>query len=192
MTTTNADVAEGKADRSARLLELAKARFGDLSPAETKLFQQTANGEVAYFGEGDPAEAATWGKDRVLQADRIRWLCTDPEAVKEMLPHEGVRIIGARIEGQLRLSYAEIEFALLIKNSAIPDGIVIQRAHIAARFLPGTHTGPITADGLRVDHALFMDGGFDAKGEVRLLGATIGGDLACVDGHFSNRDGCAA
>ncbi len=179
-------------DRSERLLELAAARFGEgLTPADRQLFQQAANGKVAHYGDGDPAHAANWGVDRVLQADRIRWLCTDPEAVKEVLPHVGIWIHGARIGGELRLSYAKIQFPLAIEKSAIPDGIVMERAHVAALFLGGTHTGSITADGLKVDHDLFLFNGFKAEGEVRLLGATIGGILDCSKGHFSNPNGYA-
>ena len=66
---------------AAALLELAKKRFGDsLTDADGTLFRETANGEVAYYGEGDPAEADNWGEDRVLRADRIEWFCSNREA----------------------------------------------------------------------------------------------------------------
>ena len=88
---------------SVTLLDLAKKRFGEpLSKADKTLFAQTAKGEVAHYGEGDPAEADKWGEDRVLHADRIVWLCTDPDAAKEVT-YQGVHIKGARIEGILEL-----------------------------------------------------------------------------------------
>lgn len=176
---------------AAALLELAKKRFGDrLTDADKRLFGTTAGGNVAYYGKGKPAEADTWGKDRVLRADRIEWLCTDRKAVKEVT-HKGVWIQGARIEGQLQLSYAKIAFPLSIENSAVREGMVFERARLAAFFLSGTHTGPIHADGLRVDYDLLLRNGFHATGEVRLLGAKIGGNLDCVNGHFSNPNGVA-
>ena len=174
-------------DRSARLLKLAETRFGnELTDADRTLFRATANGEAADYGDGDPAEADTWGEQRTLQADRIRWLCTDPEAANEVLPHEGIWIKGARIEGQLWLSYVKVDFPLAIKQSVIPEGIVMQQTHLVALFLDGTHTGPITADGLQVDHALHMRNGFRASGEVRLLCARIGANFDCQDARFSN------
>lgn len=170
------------------LLELAKKRFGDsLTDADETLFRKTANGEEANYGEGDPAEADTWGEDRVLRADRIEWLCTDREAVKKVT-HKGVQIKGARIEGELTLSYANIAFRLSIGKSAVAKGMVIRHAHMVALFLNGTHTGPISADGLSVEQDLFMRNGFQATGEVRLLGAKIGGNLECDKGHFSHPD----
>ena len=78
---------------AARLLELAKKRFGDsLTDADKKLFQAAGEGQVADYGEGNPAKADTWGEDRVLRADRIEWLCTDREAVPDISPrhHEGL------------------------------------------------------------------------------------------------------
>ena len=95
------------------------------------------------------------------------------------------------IEGKLVLGFAKIAFPLSIQDSALPEGMVFQRAHVVALFLNGTHTGPINADGLRVDYDLVMRNGFRAMGEVRLLGAKIGGNLSCVNGHFSDPNGNA-
>lgn len=167
-------------DRAAKLLELAEARFGgELTDADRTLFRAVANGEVADYGGGDTAEGDTWGPERTLQADRIRWLCTDPEAVKLVLRHAGIAIEGARIDGQLRLSFVQLDFPLAIMRSSIRQGVVMQCARLAGLYLNGTHTGPINADGLRVDHALHMRDGFRADGEVRLLNATVGENLDC-------------
>lgn len=175
-----------------QLLELAKEKFlDDWTDADERLFRQTAIGEVAHYGDGDPAEADNkWDEKRVLRANRIEWLCTDREAIKAVT-HRGVHIQGARIEGLLDLSYAKIEFPLFIVDSATPRGMGMQRCQLYALFLTGTHTGPIDADGLRVEHDLHMRDGFHATGEVRLLDVTIGGVLDCSNSHFSNRDGNA-
>lgn len=161
------DVANGKSWMK-RLLELAKKRFhDDWTAADERLFEQTAMGEVADYGDGDPAEADKWGDKRVLRANRIEWLCTDREAIKAVT-HKGVQTKGARIEGALNLTCAKIEFPLAIGHSAIPCGMVMQRCELYALFLTGTHTGPITADELRVEHGLHMSKGFHPKGDVRL------------------------
>jgi len=43
-------------------------------------------------------------------------------------------------------------------------------------------------DGLRVQGDLGFCGGFRSKGEMRLIGAVIGGDLVCAKAEFSNPD----
>jgi len=67
----------------------------------------------------------------------------------------------------------------------------LQGAEIRALYLVGTHTGPISGDGLRVKNGVHLRYGFKAEGEVRVLGATIGGNLDCIKGHFNNSDGRA-
>jgi len=176
---------------SEALLELARERFrDDWTDADETLFRQTAKGKIAAYGKGDPADADKWAKDRVLRADRIEWLCTDRDAVKEVT-RKGVRIKGARIEGHVDLSYVKIEFPLWIVNSAVQRGFTMQRCHLRTLLLNGTHTGPIVADGLRVEHDVFMRDGFQSTGEVRLLSAKISGTLDCRKGQFSNPDGKA-
>lgn len=43
-------------------------------------------------------------------------------------------------------------------------------------------------DGIKVDGDVLLDTGFSATGVVRLLGAAIGGDLICDDGHFTRQE----
>lgn len=176
-------------DRSAKLLELAKARFGDeLTDADRKLFWATANGKFAIYGDRKlPPEDPD--PRRTLNADRIHWLCTDAKAVKEILPHEGVKIAEAHIQGSLRLDFVSADYSIALINCSIPDEISLCRAHLASLFMDGSHTGPINADRLIVDHNVHLSDKFEANGEVRLVGANIGGDLVCVGGHFSKPDG---
>ena len=80
-----------------------------------------------------------------------------------------VRLLGARIGGQLDCSDAEL------RNDSGPA---------------------LTADGLRVDQDMFLTGGFTAtgsgeRGAVRLLGAHIGGQLDCSDAKLRNDSGPA-
>jgi hypothetical protein len=44
----------------------------------------------------------------------------------------------------------------------------------------------ITANGVLVQGDIFLDGGFRAEGEVRILNARVNGDLVCVGGTFHN------
>ena len=185
----------GRTSESAsKLLELAKERFGELNKAEETLFRSFADGELADYSaekekDNDPAKADKWGRERILDADRITWLCTNSKT-SELATHNGVQVKGARIDGVLDLSFAKISFPLNFKKSAFPARVYLQHAEIQALFLIGTHTGPISAVGLKVEGYVLLRSDFRADGEVNLLGATIGGSLEC-DGHFINKGAIA-
>ena len=178
-----------------KLIELAKERFGTLTEAEEKLFRAVARGEVADYTSGskeadNPANAKGWGDERVLAANRIAWLCTDPQAVK-LVSRKGLTVRGSRIDGELDLEEAEIPFRLDIKYSALPEGLQLLYCKVRGLYLDGSHTGPILADGLQVEACLHLRFGFHATGEVRLVVAEIGANLDCDQGHFQNPDGTA-
>ncbi len=172
------------------LLKLAEEKFGKLNEAEVKFFTATAKSEEADYEssngeENNPENADKWENDRVLHAEKIKWLCTDSEAVK-FVTHKGIQIIGARIEGKLNLQFAVMYFPLAFFVCAFEKEINLQYAQIQALHLGGTHTGPIAADGLEVKGFVYLRDGFKAEGEVRLLGATIGGNLECDNSKFIN------
>ncbi len=179
---------QGQVKKASILLDLAKDKFRSLTKAERKLFKAFANGERADFSvdseeNNDPAHADRWSGERVLKADRIAWLCTDPQA-SALVTHRGIVVLGARIDGKLDLQFAKISFSLSLRKSSLPVGLNLEQTEIPALFLHGTHTGPIKADGLKVKGGVFLDDGFRASGEVCLLGATIGGSLDCSNGHL--------
>ncbi|HET7015745.1 MAG TPA: hypothetical protein VFI65_17630 [Streptosporangiaceae bacterium] len=47
------------------------------------------------------------------------------------------------------------------------------------------------ADALHARDGVYLDRGFEATAEVRLVGATIAGELCCTQGHFDNPSGSA-
>ena len=49
----------------------------------------------------------------------------------------------------------------------------------------------LSGDGLKVARGVFLLNGFKAQGEVRLIGAAVGGDLNCQNGQFINENGYA-
>jgi hypothetical protein len=178
------------------LLELAKEKWkGQISPSEEKLFRATANGEIADYATGDlnvddPASAGEWTPDRVLRASRIAWLCTDKKA-SQFVTHHGIQIKGARIDEKFDLQHADISFPLALLEGACPMGILFQHAHILTLNLGGMQVGQIDADGLNVRGDLFLRFlryHFQAKGEICLRGATIGGNLFCKAGRFANSE----
>ena len=180
-------------DNASKLLELAKEKFGTLTEAEQKLLKAVANGEIANYSakeekDNDPAKAENWGPKRVLKADRLIWLCTDKRTAK-LVTHRGIRLKGARIEEKLDLEYGESLFPLIFEKCNFPQGMNLRDAKIRELNLDGSHTGPIDGDGLIVDGCLFLSEGFEAQGEVRLIGAIIGENFDCSGGHFINKKG---
>ncbi len=194
------------ADNKPTLLELARSKFETrteengkirrLYDAEIKLLQKVDNGELADYSDtsvkindpnNDPNNAKEWDKKtRSIRAKILAWLCTDKEA-SAMITHKGVWIKGARIDEYFNLSFATIPFPLYFENCAFEGGINLQYADIRGLFLIGTHTGPINADGINIRGNLCFRNGFKAKGEVRMIGATIVGNLDCDNGQFINK-----
>jgi sRNA-binding regulator protein Hfq len=172
------------------LIDLAGEKFGDLTDAERKMFEAAASGEIADCcgptkEDNDPANAVNWPKARTIRAKCIEWLCTDSEA-SSLVTHKGVQVEGARIEGELNLRFAVMNFPLVFLKCAFEKEINLQYAQIQALHLGGTHTGPINADGLEVKSFAYLRNGFKAEGEVRFLNATIGGNLECDNSEFNN------
>jgi hypothetical protein len=180
---------------SEELLELAKDKFGKLTEAEEKLFRDTVNGEIADYSTkdekiDDPEVADDWGDGRVLRASRIAWLCIDKQA-SQFATHRGIHVKGSRIDEQFDLTHANVSFPLHFERCKFRAEIYLLHARIAELYMDGTYTNQIFADGLKVDGHLNLRNGFWAKGEVGLLGATIGGNLDSEKGRFINKSGKA-
>jgi hypothetical protein len=81
-----------------KLLELAKRRFDTLSPAEQKLFDAAPDGK-----EADCTNLPE--TDRVIQEDRLVWLCTSPDASAQVTPRVLLRS-GFQAQGPVNLNRA--------------------------------------------------------------------------------------
>ena len=181
-------------EAAGELLRLAGARFGDLEPAEENLLRAAARGEPA---NADP-EARAWDdaantpgapgfdvRARRVRAALIRWLCVDPEASRGAAPR-GLQLFAAVIVGGLDLSFAAIPWPVGLFRCLFKETPHLLHASVPAFHLRGSHCPGLTADGLRVQVDVFLDDGFQSKGQVRLVGADIGGSLGCGGGHFRN------
>jgi len=185
----------GAMDTGAKLIDLAKAKFGDLTEAEQDLFIAAAIGEGADCSgltkkDNDPANADQWPNERTIKAECIEWLCTDSEA-SSLVTHKGVQVEGARIEGEPQLTFANILFPLIFVRCSFPDGINLLNTRVPVLSLEGTHCGGITATDLCVESSIFLGNGFRSQGEVNIQNARIGGWLVCTNGAFTNKIGKA-
>jgi sRNA-binding regulator protein Hfq len=172
---------------------LARARFTKLTAAEIKLLQAAPKGEVAVCGPtmndddpaNDPSKAEEWGADRQIRADLIRWLCVDRHA-KELVDPKGIRAFGAKLTGALDLSFVTVPFGLTLWHCRLMEPVNLPGVEIPQLDLQGTWLRSIMADGAKVKGDVFLRNGFRAEGEVRLLGAQIGGNLECDNATFKN------
>jgi hypothetical protein len=205
-------------DPSLEVLQKARLHFADdlpsaLLPAEEEFLRATARGDVAELGRpvpliwptgfftgagilaahmlaNDPANAAAWEPQRIIRADRISWLCTDPVA-RRFITSKGVRLAHARIRNLLDLSSATIPFNVSIEDCSTDAPIDLQHAHLGFLSLAGTSTTSIDARRLQTDDDVFLNRGFTARGSVDLSGATIGRALDCEAGCFLNANSTA-
>src|SRR3990172_495586 len=165
-----------------------------LTPTEQELLAKAQEGEPLDLQKGDkeldnPENAPQWDESRSIRSEFLSWLCTDRKAA-ELVHRRGVQIAGAKITGPLDLSFAVIPHPLALIECAAEE-IILLSADARSLNFGGSYTGPINADGLKTVGLVFFDEGFRAKGEVRLRGADIGGQLSCRGGTFENEKGKA-
>ncbi len=180
------------------LTDRARARFADLTQAELKILVAVTTGETAYCGpsrdDGDPSNnpdsSDTWGPERDIRAELIRWLCISRDAAAWVDPR-GLPIHAARISGQLDLSFAVVRMPLILLRCRVADAMDLRFAQIEFLSLSTCLVPGLIADGIRVRGNLNLRGAFRADGEVRLVGADIGGSLDCSGGKFVKPDGYA-
>jgi sRNA-binding regulator protein Hfq len=181
-------------DEGNKLIKMAEKKFGKLTEADKILFTAVAFGTLADYTEvndtNDLKDANSWGGKRVIKATRIEWLCHDREA-KKLVSDVGIIIKGAKIEEVVNLDFIEIPFPLTFEKCVFTEEIRIGCSKIKLLVLDGSHTNSIKADGIKAEDCVYLQNGFKAEGEVRFIGATIGGDFSCVDGEFINEGGIA-
>jgi hypothetical protein len=184
----------------ASLEDLARTKVTDppLSPAEERVLRAASDGTFAdclrdLGGGSNPANAKgtgetpdeKWPETRNVRADLIRWLCVDREA-RDQVDQKGIQIQGARITEPLDLSSTNVLVPLVLFDCRLEGNLNLTWAKMPLLSLEGSWTKAIGADGLKLEGGLFLRNGFHAEGEVRLLGATIGGDLSARGGAFKS------
>jgi hypothetical protein len=124
-----------------------------------------------------------------------------------------VRLLGARIRGQLSCRGARLENpngdALSADGMTVEGGVFLDQGfHATGEVrLPGARIqgqlscrgarlenpngDALSADGMTVEGDVFLDEGFHATGAVRLLRARIRGALVCTEARFENPNGIA-
>ena len=164
------------------------AEFSSLSAAEMQIREAAALGGMAVIGETRPeAESEACA----VRAAFLRFLALGGD--DEAPVHEkGLQVQGAWITGTLDLSQAEIAGGLALTKCRFAEMPLLYDAQIGGFFsLAGSALPGLYADRLNCRSSVFLRNGFTSTGAIRLLGATIGGDLACTKSTFENPDGSA-
>lgn len=163
------------------------ADFGQLSNAEKRLLRCAARGEIWQPAGWDGKRPTTDNVTNRLRAGLIRFLLLGGDA-DNPVHEEGVMIAGAWLPDELSL-----------RQIAAVGRLVLHRCHLAQRpmfigatfpelSLTGSFVPGVSADRMEVKGGAFLNDGFEAAGEVRMLGAKVGGNLTCNGCAFRNVD----
>lgn len=179
--------------------------FGVLKPGERKLLEACRVGQLAILSNSVPwplpllAPVQALGpvltplrEERVpitetncVRADFLRFLLLGGDEQAPVHEH-GVMLHGAYVVGELMLRSCSIPASVLLKRCFLPAQISAEDARVSGVFgLTGSHlVEGLAADRLKCTASIFLRDGFRVEGQVRLLGAEIGGNLDCSGGHF--------
>ncbi len=161
-----------------------------LSPAEQQLIELAPRRQFGWLGPStddqsplnEVAHADKWGPERTVRAALLAWLTTDPEASRLVHP-SGIGFGGARISGELDLSYLTADRPISIVHSYLPDGIDLSYSHLKSFELRSSRARAIDGDLSTIDGDVLLS--FGSFGEVTLFRTRIGGSLDCAGSRFT-------
>ena len=160
--------------------------FGSLSEHEQKFLEDCQVGIVSNF------ETADFKPDPnvKIRSELIRYMLLG--GCEDYRPSiHGIRIFSANIVGYLDLENCHSTLGLTLVNCTFDTVINARNCHLNNLILSGSQTLGLDAQGINVKGHIFLSDGFTAKGEVYLVGATVGGQIACSNGTFENEKGYA-
>ena len=191
----------------------------DLYDAERELANHLEDGDLCWFGgDGIPEAPIESGSEaNVIRGPVLRFFACGGDA-EHPVQGKSIRLEGAWITGYpeddhgLDLAGANIPCRLDFIDCHFAAPVKLQRSHCAGLFFTGCRFADrvnmeyakcaevnirkshlewgLAAERLATEGDMYLHA-ISTKGEVRLLGANIGGDLSCTDGTFHNSGGCA-
>ena len=162
----------------------------DLKPAEEYFVRCLAEGKRCIIGKGElpgPEDQIEFGEGaNVVRGEVIRFFAYGGNEENPVLGSI-VELQGAWISEDLDLTHASIPYALDFSNCHFAASVVMEHTECASLYLNGSRLAQgLKADGLTTKNSVYLRSGFSAKGEVRLVSASIGGHLDCTNGKFHN------
>ncbi len=181
-------------DPGVMLEKLAGQKFGPLSRAEQLMVRGAAMRNLVWLGPSDDpanpvndvAHGDQWGPERTVRAEVIRWIAADADAARYVHP-SGPGFAGARVAGEIDLSYLRVRAPLTMLGCYIPAGLDFSNAHLQAIDLRRSSTGPINGDSSDIAGDVSMIMG--RYGPISFFRAHIEGNLDLIGAHVVNPGG---
>ncbi len=192
-TPTPSTTTDPQTTASVSLERMARAAFGDMSAAELQFVRHAPYRDLVWSSSSsdpdapvnDTSKGASWGKERTIRAAIVSWILTEPAASKLVHP-SGIGIAGARIAGEIDLSYATVTLPITLLDCVIAEGLDLSFSRIGSIDLRRSWTGPIDAQQAQVNGDVELRlGHYDY---VNFFRAVIDGNLDCSSGHFVGDD----
>jgi hypothetical protein len=164
--------------------------FQPLLPAEQVLMNACLQGQLAVLGDGEmPSEPKDVNR---VRAEFLGFMLVGGDATAPV-HKDGVRVSGAYIQGALDLGSAKSMGNISLQNCLITQRLYWRGLRVSGFVsLAGSRlAGGLFADELKCEGDFFLNAGFKADAEVRLLNAEIGGSLDCSGGQFEALEGDA-
>ena len=164
-----------------------------LLPAEQEFATCLANGTPCFFLKdlNAPVAPKAGTPENTIRSEVIRFFAYGGDGEYPVLG-SSIELCGAWISGDLDLAHANISYALGFVYCHFADSVAMLYAECAALSLRGSRlVKGLQSDGLTAKGDVDLRDGFSAEGEVRLPGASIGGNLDCAGGKFHNPKGDA-
>jgi hypothetical protein len=161
--------------------------FEPLTAAERQVLEGLDTGEITTLGDGQ-VPGVDAGDDRRLRARFVRWLALGCEGSEHRLHEKGLQVRGALIAGEsvgrrdhlaLDLEGCEIGRDLLLYCCRFAAPPILIGARLQSLHLDDSHLPGLYADDLETRGGVILRG--VVAGEVRFLGARIGGNLDCTE-----------
>lgn len=143
---------------------------------------------VAAVGRGDELDLRG-ADEQVVRAAVLRELLVGPAGSVDA---RGLRLRGARVDGQLDLDGLRTPVRLRLRACLLPDGIRLRGASLPLLDLGGcTVAGGLLADDGVVESSALLWRGFTASGLVSFVGTRIGGKLDLTGARLDGGRGAA-
>lgn len=145
-----------------------------LTPAETRLLDHAAQGTICQFGTTcpDPADPSAPRIRASLLARLITGGSPDMPVAAQ-----GIRVIGAVIEGPLQLSFCEARGETDLRLCHFTEAITARRARLTQLVLSGAHLPALSCEGAEFAGSVFLQS-VTCPGRLSFATARIGGQLA--------------
>ncbi|MFI6430282.1 hypothetical protein [Rhodococcus oryzae] len=136
-----------------------------------------------------PAPAEVWGTDRQIPASALRVVLSDPDI---RVDPRGLWINGAQItSGPVDLANVQFNHPFGLTNCRVEGDIDLTGSALKHLALTGSHISSLHLCGTRIDGSLLANEDFTAAGEIRAIGARIGGQAVFVGATLRNPGGTA-